>query len=169
MLYTILLSLVVGISLPAMAHAQIYSHTTATADSGGNVAGPGGTVTTGNSSASVQVHTTTSSSGTSSVYIKTDVNGTVHEETVPTRGATDVSVEATPTKTTTDVKEGTPPTVVRHTVVPAASSSASDEGSSSAPAAAQPSTTAQEGGLGLGAQIVLAVQNFFAGIFSWFK
>lgn len=146
MLYSMFLSLLV-VSLPAMAHAQIYSHTSASSNTGGNVVGPGGKVITGNESASVRV-SNTSAQGTSSssVYIKTEVNGTVHEETVATRGAMSVSVEATPAKTTIKVQEGTPPITVRSYV-----------------AGPVPE------GPGLGARIILAIQSIFLGLLGWFR
>jgi len=166
MLYKILLSLII-VSVPAMAHAQIYSNTSASSNSGGNVVGPGGTVTTGDSSASVQVTTNTSSSNTSTIEIKTNVNGVVHEESRTTTGATNVEVVATPAQTTIKIQEGTPPVTVKHEVVTAAGSSSAASASNTATTTPYATTSPQEPGLG--AQIVLAVQSFLAGLLSWFK
>lgn len=83
--------------LPVFAHAGILSNVSATSDTGGNGAGQGGTVTTGASSASVQVQTLSGSAGgTSTVRIKTVTNGKKYEETF-TRpaGSIGVSVVAT--------------------------------------------------------------------------
>lgn len=169
MFYKLLISVLVLTSLPAMAHAQINSHTSASANSGGNMVGPGGNVVTGDESASVQVTTNTSSSGTSSVYIKTDVNGDVHEEAVEVRGATNVKVEAVPAKTTIQVQEGTPPTTVKSEVVSAAAHAPSDTSISGVATAAVEASAAQAVvGPGFGTQIILAVRSFFAGLLSWF-
>jgi hypothetical protein len=162
--YKILLSLLVA-SLPALAHAQIYSSVSASSDSGGNTVGSGGKIITGDSSASVQVTTNTSSSNTSDVQIRTSVNGTMHEETASTKGATSVKVMATPQKTTIHVTEGTPPVVVKHEVV-AASSEASASTSAGEPWA---TTTLREAEAGFGARLVLSIQNFFTGLFGWFR
>ncbi len=163
MLYKILLSLLV-VSLPAMAHAHIESSTSASSNSGGNVVGQGGTVTTGDSSASVQVSNTKSSgSSSSSIYIKTEANGTVHEETIHSSDAhTDVSVETTHAGTKIQVREGTPPVVVKHQVVAASGTAATSTVGAEA-------TTTPEVPAGLASQIVLAVQSFFAGLLSWFR
>ncbi len=162
MLYKLLTTLAV-LSLPGMAYAYIDSNTSAVSNTGGNVAGPGGTVTTGSAVSSVQV-SNTSSHGTSSssIYIRTEANGTVHEETFAGSGGnTDVSVETTPKGTQIEVREGTPPKVVRQEFISASTSSSTTQSeaatSTGAPAA------------GLGAQIVLAVQSFFAAVFNWFK
>ncbi len=162
MLYKTLLSLVV-ISLPGMAHAQIYSHTTASSNSGGNTVGAGGTVTTGNAVSSVQV-SNTGSQGTSSssIYIRTEANGVVHEETIHSDNThADVSVETTPKGTQIEVREGTPPKVVRQEFISATTSPSTTQ--------SEAATSTEAPAAGLGAQIVLTVQSFFAAVFNWFK
>ncbi len=163
MLYNILTTLAI-LSLPGMAYAHIESSTSAVSNTGGNTVGAGGTVTTGNAVSSVQV-SNTSSQGTSSssIYIRTEANGVVHEETVHSNDEhTDVLVETTPAGTEIEVRKGTPPTVVKHEVVSASSSASTSS-------AATEATTAPQEPTGFGAQILLAVQNIFLGILSWFK
>ena len=151
--------------IPGLAAADIKSSTSASSESGGNVLGPGGKVTTGGASASVST-SNTSGSSSSSVYIKTDANGVVHEETYTTNKSTvDVSVQTMPQGSEIEVREGVPPTVVRHEVVVASSSTESASGTANASA----TTTPQEPGIGLGAQIVLVVQSIFMGLLSWFR
>ena len=153
-----------------MAHAQIYSNTSASSQTGGNVVGAGGNVETGDASASV---TTSNVSGksSSSVYIKTDVNGVVYEESHSSDSG-DVSVEVTsiPAGVVVETREGAS-APVRRTVTEVPATLRSDieppmEATSSAQAT---STLTTEEEAGLGTQIVLAVQSFFAGLFSWFK
>ncbi|HEY4502082.1 MAG TPA: hypothetical protein VJJ20_03400 [Candidatus Paceibacterota bacterium] len=161
-----MLTILTILSMPAMAHANINSNTSASSNTGGNVVGQGGTVTTGDAVSSVQV-SNTSAQGTSSssVYIKTEANGVVHEETYTSDKAdTSVRVETTPKGSTIEVREGTPPTVVRQEFIYASTSSstAADSGTSTE-ASAVASTE------GLGVRIILAVQNFFAGLLGWFR
>lgn len=106
---------------PALAHAQIYSSVEATANTGGNTAGPGESVTTGDASASVQVTTQGNNQG-STVHVKTETNGQVYEKTVEANKKIDVSVKATPQKTEVRVQKDNEPAV---TVVTTASTSAS--------------------------------------------
>jgi hypothetical protein len=162
MSHKILFSLLV-ISLPAMAHAQIYSRTTASSDSGGNAAGPGGKVETGSASASVTA-SSISGSSSSSIYIKT--NG--HEESYSS-GSSDVgvSVQATPKETVIETREGS---AVKRTVIPSASAplqaSAEPAGPAAAVAEIMPAA-ARAQSPGLGAAIVLSIRNFFAGLLGW--
>lgn len=95
--------------VPALVSANtVQSSVSATSNSGGNVVGSGGSVTTGNSSASVNVSSSVSGSSSSSVYIQTNANGTVHEETYTSEsGQIDVSVEATPEEAKVEVRDGT--------------------------------------------------------------
>lgn len=172
MLHKTLLSFAI-LFLPVMVHAQIYTHTSASSNSGGNVVGPGGRVTTGDSSASVQVTTNTSSSNTSTIEIKTTTNSAVHEETVTTRGPTNVSVEATPATTTIQVEEGTPPVTIKRQVItpPAAAREVPVSAIAVVGTVAMAESVAapEESRLGLGTWIVLAVHNLFSGIFGWLK
>lgn len=193
MLYKILASIAVA-SLPVMAHAQIYSSTSAAADSGGNVAGPGGRIETGGASASVST-SNSSASGTShsSVYIRANSDGAVREESY-TSSSTDVSVsvQSTPEGTVVETREGAAPAVKK--IIPASPNpahiTAQAKGAAGAHAeiAATPvvptaSSTVpvapsiapaslgvpREQDLGLGARIALSIQAFFAGLFSWLK
>ena len=105
MTYRIAALLIVSALLPAFAHAQIISNVSASSDSGGNAAGPGTTVRTGSSYSSVQV-TTVSWQGSSTVHIKTEVNGQKHEETyTKPSGSIGVSVVASTTGYKTQVWE----------------------------------------------------------------
>lgn len=109
---------------PAFAYAAIYSHTEAVSNSGGNTVGQGGTVTTGDASASVHV-TTTNGEGSSTVYIKTEANGEVHEETLTAEKKIDVSVVSTPAKTEVTVQRDSEPVQTTVSSAGAATSSAS--------------------------------------------
>ena len=191
MRHKLLATLLVALSLPAMAHAQIYSNTSASSNSGGNAAGPGGSVRTGDSSASVSA-SNSSASGTSSssIRIRTTVNGDSHEESFTSdSGDVSVSVQSTPEETVIETREGSAPAVKK--VIPAqpkpqsAKADAKDDiganvkteaqadAAAAAPAApvaaaASASSDSEEIKPGLGAWIVRSVQSFFAGLFSWF-
>lgn len=161
--------------VPGLAAASIESHTSASSQTGGNVVGPGGTVKTGDASASVTTSSSASGSSSSSYYIKTDINGQVHEEHhTSNTGDVSVSVQATPTETIVETREGASGAVKR-TVVPAAPASAQVSAEAASPAtttatitAVATTSAAQEGDMGLGARIVLSIQSFFVGLLSWF-
>ena len=167
MLYKTLLSLLV-VSLPAAAHAQVYSSTSASSQSGGNYAGPGGVVHTGSASASVST-SNVSGSSSSTFYIKTDAGGVVREES-HTSSSTNVSVKvtATPEGTVVETQEGSAP-VVRRTVPAQAAGATSSAAATSTQDATSSPAEAGGGVLGLGAQIVLSIQSFFAGLLGWFR
>jgi hypothetical protein len=97
--------------LASAASAQIYSHTEASSDTGGNVVGPGGTIVTGSESASVQVRNVVG--GTSSVQITTEVNGQVRQESFSADKKLEVTVTATPERTETRVIRDERPAEVR--------------------------------------------------------
>lgn len=61
--------------------ASIKSSVSAEADSGGNTVGSGGTVVTGNESASVETHTVVGGSEPATVHVEVEANGVRHEET----------------------------------------------------------------------------------------
>jgi hypothetical protein len=178
MLYKLLASLAIAASLPVMAHAQIYSHTSASSNTGGNAVGPGGIIETGGASASVSASSARGSSN-SSVYIRTNANGTVREESY-TSSSTDVSVsvESTPKETVIETREGAAPAVRK--VIPASPKPAqaavqakrvavpSLVPAAFSAASVVPASIPQEQGLRLGARIALSVRSFFAGLFSWF-
>lgn len=182
MFYKLLASIAIA-SLPVMAHAQIYSYASASSNSGGNAAGPGGRVETGGASASVSTSNIDGTSG-SSVYIKTNANGAVHEESYTTpSGDVSVSVQSTPKETVIEAREGTAPAVKK--IIPASPEPVQEKSAigTRAKAAALPSlvpavpsvasvasaSVPQEQGLGLGARIALSIRSFFAGLFSWLK
>lgn len=160
--------------LPALAQADIVSHTSATSATGGNTAGPGGYVETGGASASV---TSSSVQGrsTSSVYIETDVNGQAHTESYSSdSNDVGVSVQATPKETTVDIREGSPPETVRHEVYAGSDSatttaSAEADASASASASTTASTTQPVAEAGFGVRIVAAIQGFFSSLLEWLK
>jgi hypothetical protein len=133
-----------------VAHAQIYSTVESSSDTGGNYAGPGGSVTTGSAQSLVHV-TNTNGQGSSTVYIKTEVNGAVHEETVSGGGQVDVSVKATPKQTQVEIKKGAG-AVVKKIIDTAASSTAG--------ASATASTTAST-------TVPVYTPGIIAKIFSW--
>lgn len=170
-MHKLIVTILVVLALPALVSADIQSHTSASSETGGNVVGPGGKVETGNTSSSV---TTTNISGksSSSIYIKTDTNGVVHEETHTSDSSNvQVSVEATPKATVVDVKEGADAKVIQHKVIPAkaaVTTQVEPEATTSVAVADPAPATPLKEEISLGATIVLAVQSFFAGIFSWF-
>lgn len=190
MRHKLLASLVIALSLPAMSHAQIYSNTSASSNSGGNTVGPGGSVRTGDSSASVSTsNSSASGASSSSIRIRTTVNGEAHEESFTSdSGDVSVSVQSTPEETVVETREGSAPAVKK--VIPAPpkpqSSKADARADTEAGAKTETQATAQadaavaaapaasaaadseEMGHGLGAWIVRSVQSFFAGLFSWF-
>jgi hypothetical protein len=172
--YTLLILLAIA-SLPAMANAQIYSQSSASSNSGGNVAGPGGAIETGGASASV---TTSNAGGTSnsSVYIRTQANGVVHEESYTSSSSEiGVSVRSTPKGTVIETSEGGAPAVRR--VIPASAEPAQGredaqaraEATSSASPGAAASSTAAGAGIGLGAKIILSIEGFLSSLFRWFR
>jgi hypothetical protein len=190
MRHKLLAGLVIALSLPAMAHAQIYSNTSASSNSGGNVVGPGGSIRTGDSSASVSA-SNSSASGTSSssIRIRTTVNGEAHEESFTSgSGDVSVSVRSTPKETVIETREGTAPAVKK--VIPAqpkpqsakadakadtqasakteAQATAQADAAVAAAPAASAAAASEEAEPGLGAWIIRSVQSFFAGLFSWF-
>lgn len=151
--------------VPALTSADIKSSTTATADSGGNYAGPGGTITTGSASASVTT-SNVSGSSSSSFYIKADAGGVVHEESHSSdSGDVRVKVTTTPRETIVETQEGTAPAVKRVVEMQAQEAGAAAEATDSTTA----TTSVQGESMGLGAQIMLSIQNFFTGLFGWFK
>lgn len=91
----IVLALVFVFFVPVLALAQIHSDTSAESDTGGNI----GNGTTGSASASS--HSTTvidgSGNGTVEVYIKTNTDGEVHEESIKkeVQGGVEVRVSTT--------------------------------------------------------------------------
>jgi len=167
-MHKLILTTMVALTLPALASADISSHTSASSQTGGNMVGPGGKVETGSASASVTTSNVKGSS-TSSVYIKTNANGEVYEETHTSNSSSvDVSVQATPKATTIDVREGAKPTVQK--VIPVSGSVSGEVVATTSVATGEPATTTPKAeGLSVAATIVLAVQSFFAGIFSWFS
>ncbi len=164
----LIVTTIVALALPAFASADIQSHTSASSQTGGNTVGPGGVVSTGATSASVST-SNVSGSSTSSIYIKTNANGEVHEETyTSTSSNVEVRVQATPKATTVDIKDEANGKVIEQRVIPAADVS-TEPGASTSVAVAEPaSTTPVKEELTLGASIVLAVQTFFASILNWF-
>lgn len=152
--------------LPSLAAADIKSSTSASSESGGNYAGPGGTVHTGSASASVST-SNVSGSSSSTFYIKTDAGGVVREES-HTSGSADVhvSVQATPDEVIVETREGSAPAVRRVTPAQADTGTAS---SAAATTTQTDATSSPAGALGLGTQIVLTIQSFFAGLFGWFR
>ncbi len=170
MLYKTLLSLLV-VSLPAAAHAQVYSSTSASSQSGGNYAGPGGVVHTGSASASVST-SNVSGHSSSTFYIKTDAGGVVREESY-SAGSADVhvSVQATPKEVVVETREGAGPAVRRVVPVQADASATSSAAGGTPHLADATSSPAGAGGavLGLGAQIARSIQSFFAGLLGWFR
>lgn len=79
--------------------AMIAASVIATSSTGGNVAGPGAVVRTGDAYASSNVTVVSSGEGTSTVDIRTNVNGRVIEErrVVPSANGTQVQVSVTAT------------------------------------------------------------------------
>ncbi|MCC7500716.1 hypothetical protein IT396_02840 [Candidatus Nomurabacteria bacterium] len=125
------LPIVVLTFAPFMAGAQVYSNVNATANTGGNTAGEGGKVETGDASASAHTQTT-NTNGTSVTEIRTEVNGNVQTQTVEGEGSVDVSVNATPTVTdVTIVKNGE--VVLSSTTVATTTASSTVEAQASAP------------------------------------
>lgn len=107
-----LLLVLAALLLPGASYAQAVG-ASATSNSGGNTVGAGGTVKTGAEVSSVQV-TNISGEGQSSIYIKTDVNGAVHEETIiDASGVVDVSIEADGSKAQVEIRQGNPAAVVK--------------------------------------------------------
>lgn len=157
----------IALALPAVASAHITSNTSASSQTGGNVVGPGGKVTTGDTSASVST-SNVSGHSTSEVYIKTNTDGEVHEEThTSSASSVGVSVQASPMGTTVEVHEDGE---THRTEIPASAAVSVDAAATATASTTGASTTpVADTELGLGASIVLAVQNFFAGILSWFK
>ncbi len=106
----ILLPLALLAAAPAT-HAAVYSTVEASSDSGGNSVGPGGTIVTGSESASTY-STTIERAGSASVRIRTDINGTVHEQVPGDANRVQVSVWAAPeafaTTVTTSSIQSTP-------------------------------------------------------------
>lgn len=159
--------------VPGLAAAHIESNTSASSVTGGNIVGPGGVVTTGGASASVST-TNISGKSSSSVYIKTDANGVVREES-HTSSANDVSVtvQSTPQGTVVETREGSAPAVRR--VVPTEPTQMHTEAQADVQAIATSevamatSVPQAEASVSLGARIVLSIQNFFAGLFGWLR
>jgi hypothetical protein len=117
MCYALLLFSLVAIPVGVQAH--IYSYTEATADTGGNTVGSGVSIEVGSARSFVRVSNT---QGSSTVHIKTEVNGTVREETVKDdSGHIDVVVQADAHKAHIEVIKGSPAAVI-HTGIPASSS-----------------------------------------------
>jgi hypothetical protein len=174
--YALLISLALVAFIPAMARAEIYSHTSASSNTGGNTAGPGGVVRTGGASASVST-TNAHGTSTSSVYIKTDANGTVHEESYESAsGDVSVSVQSTPKETVIETKQGAAPAVKK--VIPAEADAVRDGDNDKASASAQaefaeppaPSEPAPgQEGTGIAALILNSLRSLVAGFFSWFS
>lgn len=175
----LLIGLAFVLLAPGLASADIESRTSASSQTGGNVVGPGGKVTTGGASASVST-SNVSGHSSSSFYIKTDANGVVHEESYTSHSSdASVSVQATPTSTIVETSKGLSGTVER-AVVPAAparmhteqkqtvQASSSVSATVSATSTLTPTSTPTEA-VGLGTRIILSIQNFFAGVFGWFK
>lgn len=104
--YLLIIAGLLGASLsPLSAHATtVYTQTSSSADSGGNVVGSGGHVTTGNASAAASSYINVSgddAGGTVDITITTSENGTTQTETrhvdVPADGAVSVSVATSST------------------------------------------------------------------------
>lgn len=91
--------------LCAMAASTIYTHTSASSNTGGNTAEDGGTVETGNANSSVHTETT-SNDGESTTQIHTETNGVVHDETVTGETNVQVDVKATPEGADVKVQKG---------------------------------------------------------------
>lgn len=163
----LLIGLIAVLLAPSVVSAGITSNTSASSQTGGNTAGPGQTVTTGESSASVST-SNVSGKSSSSFYIKTDANGVVHEES-SSSDSSDVSVkvQSTPAGTVVETREGASAPVMR--TIPKATVSVQAEATSSTQEATTTDTTyIKEGEVpGLGTTIVLSIQNFFAGLFGW--
>ena len=106
---TLYILLVLAALLPGAAYAQVQSTTEAETDTGGNNAGSGGTVETGDSAASVQTtNVVGEGGGTVKVEVRTETNGEVKTEsikkTVP--GGVNVRVSASSSGAVkTDVKK----------------------------------------------------------------
>lgn len=158
--FVAILALILAPAL-ASAHGSVQSSVSATSNSGGNVVGPGGKVETGNSSASANVSSSVSGSSSSSVYIKTNANGTVHEETYSSQsGQIDVSVQATPKETKVEVREGGQ--VIKQETVPAAAEAAANASSSAS------TTVAAEAGTAAPQGILQKIFALLGSLFSWF-
>ena len=80
--------------LPLYAHAHMVSTVDATADSGGNSAASGVSITIGSTSASVDVETVVGSESSSTIQVETVTNGSAHHETYNAHGSTAVGVVA---------------------------------------------------------------------------
>lgn len=166
-MHKLLITTAVALALPALASATITSNTSASSESGGNIVGPGGKVETGASSASVST-SNVSGHSTSSIYIKTTVDGEVHEETYTSNSSSvDVSVKTTPKATTVDVQEAGERT--RHEVVPASAPISAQSAATTSATTTATTSEPEQATLSLAASIVLAVQDFLAGILSWFR
>jgi hypothetical protein len=162
-----------------MARAEIYSHTSASSNTGGNAVGPGGVVKTGGASASVSA-TNAHGTSTSSVYIKTDANGVVHEESYDSAsGDVSVSVQSTPKETVIETREGAAPAVKKTVPAPSRPAPADTETRAGAqgeaepaapivPAPAASSAAAAETSPGLGAFLARSIQSLITALFSWF-
>lgn len=162
---TALTTLLIALALPLAASADIQSSTSASSNTGGNVVGPGGKVLTGSVSASASV-TNMSGQSTSSVYIKTNSDGEVEEQSYTSNSShVQVSVDSTPTGTTVHVGEGSPAkTVVNKTVSAGTKLEVVVPGmsSSSVTAAATTSTTIEP------ASLIDKLFDWIGGLFGWF-
>lgn len=144
--------------LPGVALAQIRSSVSAAANTGGNVAGPGGRVETGDASASVNVTTRLSGRSSSSILIETSANGIERKEAYASEDKeVDVSVSATPAETKIEIREGGPSGMIKQETVRAIKQAV--------PIIAASTTAAAE--VAAKAAEPPAPQNFLQAVFSW--
>lgn len=155
-------------TLAGASSGSVHSSASATAISGGNTAGPGGSVTTGDAAASVQVLSTINGGSTSSVVVQTNVNGATEEETYTAQsGRLEVSVQATPAGAVVEVTEGDPPrALVPDSSVAAHESAPADAHSADAPAPVADASAAESAATS--PTLLQKLFSFISSLLGWF-